>query len=106
MENFNQYNQGNNQNQGQNQYPYQYPYNSIYEPMSLSQWMVTLLLLVIPVVNIILLFVWGFSGDTNISKKNFARAQLIFMAIGFAIWLVIIILIASAGISAFNSYSY
>ena len=39
-----------------------------------------LLLSMIPLVNIILLFVWSFSSQTNKSKKSYARAVLILTA--------------------------
>lgn len=51
-------------------------------PVSLGDWMLTIFLLSLPLVNIILLFVWGFGEQTPISKKNFARASLIWMGIG------------------------
>lgn len=57
-------------------------------PMTLGDWIKTYLLLMIPVVNIVLMFVWAFSSETNISKKNFFKAQLIFMGIGIIVWLL------------------
>lgn len=57
------------------------------EPLSVGQYIVTLLLMMIPIVGIILLFKWGFSGAVNPNKKNMARAYLIF----FAVWFVIIL---------------
>ena len=59
--------------------------NSTTAPMSFGDWIVTLLLLMIPIANIVLLFVWAFSSETNLNKKNFAKAQLIFMGIGLFI---------------------
>ncbi len=50
--------------------------------ITLGEWLITLILMAIPIVNIVLLFVWGFSDSTPLSKKNYARASLIFMAIG------------------------
>jgi uncharacterized protein YacL len=72
-------------------------------PMTLGDWVVTLLLLSIPGVNIILMFVWGFSSDTNINKKNYCRAALIFMAIGAVIGIIITVLLAAAA-SQLTSY--
>lgn len=56
---------------------------------SVSQWFGTFLLLFIPVVNIILLFVWAFSNKINKNKKNWARASL-FIAVIIIILLVIL----------------
>lgn len=57
-------------------------YNTSLEtPMTLSDWVITLVLSFIPIVNIILLFVWAFGSNTNINKKNYAKAQLLMFLI-------------------------
>ena len=48
--------------------------------ISLGEWIITFIVLAIPLVNIIMLFVWGFSSGTNPSKQNFCRAALILYA--------------------------
>jgi heme/copper-type cytochrome/quinol oxidase subunit 2 len=58
-------------------------------PMSVRQWLGTLCLLMIPVANIILLFVWAFSEDTNTHKKNFSKAYLIVMVIAFVLTFIL-----------------
>ena len=50
--------------------------------ISLGEWIITLIVLAIPLVNIIMLFVWGFSGSTNPTKRNYCRAVLIFLVVG------------------------
>jgi uncharacterized membrane protein YvbJ len=52
------------------------------DPLSVKNYLGILFLMLIPVVNIILLFVWAFSDSTNINKSNFAKAYLIFILIG------------------------
>ena len=52
--------------------------------MSMKDWLITLLLMIIPCVNIVLLFVWAF-GNGNQNKQNWARAYLIVMAIGIVL---------------------
>jgi len=52
-------------------------------------WLITLLLLCIPIVNFILTLVWAFSGSVNKNKKNFAIALLIMMVIMTAISIVV-----------------
>jgi hypothetical protein len=54
-------------------------------PVSLGDWVLTLIILCIPIVNIVMLFVWGFASGTHPSKQNFCRAYLILLAIGIAI---------------------
>lgn len=72
-------------------------------PVSVSDWMITALLTAIPLVGFIMLFVWGFGGNVNTSKKNWARAALIWMAISAGLvllfWLVV-------GLSIRSSYYY
>ena len=48
------------------------------EVMSVGSWLITLLILAIPCVNIVMYFIWAF-GNGNENRKNFCRAGLIFM---------------------------
>jgi len=50
-------------------------------PLSVGQYMIIFLIYLIPLVNIIMLFVWAFSNNVNINKKNYARAMLIWTLI-------------------------
>lgn len=58
------------------------------EPVSVGNWMLTLLLTFIPLVNIIMMLVWAFSSSTPPSKANWAKAALLWMVIFFAIGIV------------------
>lgn len=58
-----------------------YPSTETVEVMSVKDWIITLILLAIPIANIIMLFLWAFSDDTNKTKQNFAKAQLLVMLI-------------------------
>lgn len=56
--------------------------------MSMGQWIVTILVTtIIPCVNIIMLFVWGF-GNGNENRKNYCRAMLIVMAISIVLSII------------------
>lgn len=87
----------NTASQGQYQQPQQTyaPQGDTAPVMSLGEWVVTIILQMIPCVNIIMLFVWAF-GNCNPSKKNFARAYLIITLVTFVLS---IIFVAVAGIS-------
>ncbi len=50
-------------------------------PVSLGNWMLTLLITFIPLLNLIMLLVWAFSGSTPPSKANWAKAALLWMVI-------------------------
>lgn len=52
--------------------------------ITVGEWIITSLIMIVPIVNIVMLFIWAFGGgDTPISKKNWAKATLICMLIGF-----------------------
>lgn len=54
--------------------------------ISLGEWIITFIVLAIPLVNIVMLFVWGFSAATNPSKQNFCKATLIVYLIGIVLF--------------------
>lgn len=56
--------------------------------VSTGNWIVTLLLMYIPVINLILLLVWALSSRTPASKSNWAKAHLIFTIIHLALVLL------------------
>ncbi len=76
-----------------------------YRPVSTGDWVVTFLLLCIPIVNIILLFVWAFGSNTPISKANFAKASLIWMLIAIALNVALFIVFGAAILAALNAAS-
>ena len=45
--------------------------------MKVTDWLLTLFISWLPLVGFIMLFVWAFGSDDNLSRKNWARAQLI-----------------------------
>lgn len=98
MENQNQA-PASDQGQPQNQYQqqsqqYQPPYQPNYNVtnnynstknqsvVSIGDWMITFILMALPLINFIMLFVWAFGSGTSESKANWAKATLIFYLIG------------------------
>jgi len=59
-----------------------------YKPISIGNWIITLIILAIPLVNIIMLIVWAASGSTHPSKKSFAQAELIIFGVVICIAVV------------------
>lgn len=49
--------------------------------MSVGDWIITMIVTAIPFVGFIMLFVWAFGSESNLSKQNWAKAALIFYAI-------------------------
>ncbi len=60
--------------------------------MTVKEWLITYLILLIPVGNIIFLFIWAF-GDSNDNptRKNWAKAMLIWMAIVLVLYIIFLI---------------
>ena len=83
---------------------YQPPVGS--DAVSMGEWMWTILLLCIPIVNLVLLIVWAFSGSANPSKANYCKAYLLWMVIGVILSTVLVILIAIMGVSLFGGFAY
>lgn len=69
------------------------PYVSV---VSVKEWIVTSILLAIPVVDIVALFVWAFSGDTNPSKKTFAKAALLILFIAVVLAVIAVLIVTFA----------
>ena len=70
--------------------------------ISISEWVVTKLILLVPIVNIIMLFVWAFNSKTNLNKSNWAKASIIVWTIGFLFYFIIIFLFIAFFMNMFN----
>lgn len=64
------------------------PENQTEQPLTTGEWVLTHLVLFIPIVNIVMHFVWAF-GDGNISRRNFCRARLLLFAIFFVLAMIV-----------------
>ncbi len=58
------------------------------EPLRVGQYIGMFLLMCVPILSIILLFMWSFGSSVNPNKKNFARAMLILAAIGIILGII------------------
>ncbi|MDO3679089.1 hypothetical protein [Paenibacillus ehimensis] len=71
--------------------------------MTVKDWLITMLILIIPLVNLIMLFVWAFGGGANPNKSNYAKAALLWMVIGFVVYLIFTFLIIGLiGVSTYR----
>ena len=64
-----------------------------YTPVSVGNWMLTFLLVCIPLVGLVMLFVWAFGSNTPVSKANWAKAALIWTLIATILYIIIFVLI-------------
>ena len=90
----------------QTQQPYQQAYqnDNLEEPVSFGDWMLSLLLMMIPCVNIVMMFVFAF-GNGKKSKSNFFKAYLVWMLISIVLS-VILIIAFGASMAAMVPYMY
>ena len=70
--------------------------------LSIGEWLITKFLILIPIVNIILLFIWSFSKKENINKSNWAKATLIIYSLRLCFYLIILFILLSIFMSPFK----
>lgn len=58
--------------------------------ITVFDWVITLIIIFIPAVNVVMLLFWAFSSGTNPSKANFAKAALL----SYSVMLVVVLIIA------------
>ena len=73
-------------------------------PMDLKDWILTLIVLLIPCVGIVMYFVWAFGINGNINRRNFCRAQLIIFAALLGIYLVLFVLFGAVAFTGVALY--
>lgn len=59
------------------------------ETVTMGEWFVFFLVMAIPLVNVIMLFVWAFGSGTKPSKANLCKLQLLLYAIAIIIIVII-----------------
>jgi len=72
--------------------------------VSLGEWILTIFLMWIPIVNFVLLIVWAFGSNTKPSKANWAKATLLWMVIGVVLYFFLFASIIGGIIGGINSY--
>jgi hypothetical protein len=103
------YGQQPNYQQPYGQQSYQQPYmhgDDLEEPVSIDEWMITMLIMCIPCVNLIMILVWAFGSNTKKSKSNFFKAYLIWILIAIFVTVVLIIVFTLVGVSLLNDISW
>lgn len=126
MDNNNMYNQDQQQFQQQTeqqqfqqqpyqQQPYQQaPYQQtsyqgsnteLEEPVTFGEWMITMLVMMIPCVNIVMMFVWAF-GNGKKSKSNYFKAALVWALIGIVISILFMVIFGATFAGIMNSAAY
>ena len=65
--------------------------------VSVKEWLITNLIMMIPLVNIVMTLVWAFGSNTNPNKANYFKAALILFAIVMVIYLVLVVAVVIFG---------
>ena len=100
------YNQNYNQQYGGNGYnPQQYGGMDT-SPMSMGDWVLTILAMMIPCAGIILYFVWAFGKNGNINRRNYCRAALVIELVIIILSIIVMVIFGAALFTAYPSYGY
>ena len=73
--------------------------------MKVKDWLITFLISSIPVINVIMLFVWAFGDGNNEAKKTWAKAALIWIAIIVVLYFAFFATLIGGILSAFTGVS-
>ena len=87
------------------QQPYQQPYqndSNLEEPVSFGEWMIAMLLMMIPCVNIVMMFVYAF-GNSKKSKSNYFKACLVWYLIAIVLSVIIVAVFGASLIAMMSS---
>ena len=69
-----------------------------------SEWILTKLIVLIPIVNIIMLFIWAYNKKTDLNKSNWAKAELVVLTVKFIFYLIIIFITIILFLNFFNEF--
>ncbi|SFL52854.1 hypothetical protein SAMN03159341_1071 [Paenibacillus sp. 1_12] len=83
-------------------------YQDSYGPQApvvpVKDWIIALIISAIPIVNIVMWFIWAFGGNTNPNKQSFFKAYLLLLAIVVVIYAVVfVIILVTIGTAGLNS---
>lgn len=79
--------------------------NEMEEVLGMKEYLKMYLLMMVPILNLVLLFTWGFGQDVNKNKRNLAKVLLIFMAISIIPTILYVIFIVIPMMS-YSTYTY
>ncbi|OYT12501.1 MAG: hypothetical protein B6I18_00530 [Bacteroidetes bacterium 4572_112] len=80
--------------------------NSNVPVMSTKDWVITFLISGIPIVGIVMIFIWAFGDNTNPNKANWAKATLVMVLIVIALYILIFAVFGATIIGAASSGAY
>jgi hypothetical protein len=81
--------------------------DSNYAPvMKVKDWIITYLIMLVPVVNIVFLFIWAFSeGNHNPNKVSWAKASLLWVAVSLVLYFILFFMVLGAGFFSLSDFA-
>lgn len=73
-------------------------------PLSVLSYIGMIILFAIPIVGLIMMFVWGFGSDVNPNRKNYALAMLILLIVGIVLSIVLSIAFGAVIAALFSDF--
>lgn len=70
--------------------------NADESPMSMGDWVLTILAMFIPCAGIIIYMIWAFGKNGNVNRRNYCRAYLIIYGVIMVVYLVIALVFGAA----------
>lgn len=71
--------------------------------MTVGSWLLTFLIQAIPLVGLVMLFVWGFGSGSRPARRTYARAILLLFAIAIAVYVLFFVVIGVSFMGLSNS---
>lgn len=103
------YNTGFNANGYNNNYNsqsnYQMPPKQMdLSPLSTGEWLLTLIVGIIPCAGLILYIIWAFGNSGNLNRRNYCRASLILQVISYVLVVFFILIVVVGGGISYYGY--
>lgn len=70
------------------------------KPLTVGDWLITLVVIMIPFIGLIFLLYWALSNSSNINRKNFCAAYIVFQIALFILTLLIVFVLMFLGVFA------
>lgn len=77
-----------------------------YEPVKTGDWFLSMLITAIPLVGLIMLFVWGFGSGTNPNKANWAKATLLWYLVAVVLMIIVFVIFGALIFSGLSSSDF
>ena len=72
-------------------------------PLSTGEWLLTMIVGIIPCAGLILYIIWAFGNSGNLNRRNYCRASLILQVISYVL-VIFFVIIASIGRVSYYGY--